>query len=138
MKSNNFYKNKMAEEINNRIESTEWNSKIAAAVLSRKRNTARKIFFTASVSSLAAAAAFALIFSGVLNNKNDGLIYDEFITAQIKGTYDASLPVKKNIASKKVQINNKKTVTNENTSQSNEDIITEDIDSIISETLALR
>lgn len=140
MTSNNFYKNKMAEEIDKRIKSSEWNSMIADSVLKRRKKTSKKIFFTASISSLAAAAAVVLVLSGVLSNKNNGLIYDEFITAQIKGTYDSALPAKNKIVSKKIQLKEKKAESIEKSSSKiSEDIIfTEDVDSLISETLALR
>ncbi len=137
MKINNFYKNKMNEEISKRIESREWDFKIAASVMDKRKNSIKKIFYSASISSLAAAAVIAFILSGVFNSKNEGLIYDEFITAQIKGTYDSALPVKNKNASKKVQINNKTDII-ENSNQNNADIIAEDIDSLISDTLALR
>jgi hypothetical protein len=137
MKSNNFYTNKMTEEINSRLKSEEWNSKIAAAVIDKKNNTKKKIFYTVSGSFLAAAAAVAIILSGVLNNKNDSMIYDEFITAQIKGTYDAAIPVTTKKTAKKTNGNKKTSAAIQ--INNNEDIIfTEDIDSLISETLALR
>ena len=136
MKINNFYKNKMKEEISKRYESREWDFKIAASVMEKRKNTIKKVFYSASISSLAAAAVIAFILSGIINSK-EGLKYDEFITAQIKGTYDSALPVKNKNASKKVQINNKTDIS-ENSNQNSADIISEDIDSLISDTLALR
>ncbi len=138
MESNNFYKNKMNEEINKRFKSSEWNQKIAAAVMDKRKSTIKKILYSASISSLAAAAVIAFILSGIINNKNEGLIYDEFITAQIKGTYDSALPVKNKNSNQKNQFTNNRIETNGNTVQSNADITSDDIDSLISETLALR
>jgi hypothetical protein len=138
MKGNNFFKSKMAEEISKRAESAEWNSIIASEVLSRRRNKQKKIFLSVSASSLAAAAAVAFVLTGVLNNKNEGMIYDEFITAQIKGTYESSLPAKNKPAAKKIQGDSKKNEIAAGKNQSNDDIVTEDIDTLITETLALR
>ncbi|MCP4130632.1 MAG: hypothetical protein GY754_06585 [bacterium] len=78
----------MKQEIRERMESSNWNRKIASGVLEKKGKTRKRIiFYTGSFSSLAAAALLLIIFLFGTNNRLEPNQYDNFITQQLEGTY---------------------------------------------------
>lgn len=80
----------MKNEINKRMESYEWNLKIAGKVMERKRG--RKKSFILSLSAFSAAAAVLLfIIFGISNEKTGTSSYESMISRQVQGTYQEIL-----------------------------------------------
>lgn len=77
---------RMEDEIRKRINSQEWDSKIATNVTKLHKRRIKKNIFVVSLSSLAATVVFVfLLFLNPGNQSPDK--YEKFIQAQIEGTY---------------------------------------------------
>lgn len=80
----------MRKEIQKRIESNAWNFRIAAGVLEKKNKIKKRIIYSSSISSLAIAALFIIIFLFGIKTGPEINPYDQFIVKQIDGTSDAA------------------------------------------------
>lgn len=80
----------MKTEIKKRLKSEEWSAKISTQVLAQKKKSRIKIILSTSFSSLALAAliVIALVFN--LNQSSFPKLKAQFISDQIKGTYQAA------------------------------------------------
>ena len=109
----------MKSEIKKRIESSEWDIGIAAAVLKKKRR--KKIAYSVSFSSLAAAALVLIVLLFGIYSDPYQDTYDSFISNQVNGTY-------------KLVFNGNSGIDSNNDNM----LLSNDIDNMIDNTLSMR
>ncbi len=116
-------KQRLDDEIQKRVKSNSWNFEIATRVIeSKKRNRKRALYLTA-VSSFSFAAIAVIFFIFGINSQPQKNIYEQFITKQVNGTYQLV-----------VDKNDKLTSSGSATDL----VFTDEIDSIIDNTLSMR
>jgi hypothetical protein len=145
--------NRMKREITLRMESRSWDLSMAASVLEKKKLRKKTFFlFSASASSLAAVSLLIFVFLFGTEEKSVDKNYSNFISSQLKGTYETVFTdvnktesdpdKKKSFVAQQVQgtysgvfdnINSRKRGSN-----GTGDILSSDIDSMIDTTLAQR
>lgn len=117
----NTLKDLKAMSIKQRRESDSWNYRIASDVLARKAGRRKRSILIFSMSPVAAAVLFFIVFSfSGFDEPAD--LYGPFIANQLEGTYSAVF--KNNTAA--------------GTGYSSDPLFTNDIDIMIDETLAMR
>jgi hypothetical protein len=83
----NQFKEIMSEEIKKRLDSKNWNYSIASSVLEKKNQTKKRFIYATSLSSLAVAASILIFFIFGINRPETNL-YNQFISNQLRGTYN--------------------------------------------------
>ena len=83
----NQFKEIMSEEIQKRLDSKSWNYRMASSVLEKKTQTKKRFIYTTSLSSLAVAASILIFFIFGINRHEPNL-YNQFISNQLRGTYN--------------------------------------------------
>ena len=109
----------MSREIKERMESNAWDLSMAARVI--KKRSRKRVAYSVSLSSLAAAALVLIFLLFGLKTNSDQNTYEQLISKQVNGTYML--------------------VFNEDSGEDDGDNIadgSDDIDSIIDNTLAMR
>jgi hypothetical protein len=84
----NQFKKIMSDEIKKRLDSKNWNYRIAASVLEKKNQTKKYIIYATSFSSLAVAALILIFFIFGINQRAEPNLYNQFISNQLSGTYN--------------------------------------------------
>ena len=77
---------KMKQEIDRRLNDTEWDRRIARTVIEKRKRKITRYIYSASLSSLAAAASLIIILTTVINSGQTSLRYGSFISQQVNGT----------------------------------------------------
>lgn len=118
-------KQRLNNEIQKRRESNAWNFEIAARVIETKKKSKKRALYLTSVSSFSfAALAVLFLMFGITQPQEN--IYEQFVTRQVKGTYEL------------VTDKNYKMTSSENIESTTDLIFTGEIDSIIDNTLSMR
>jgi hypothetical protein len=84
----NQFKEIMSEEIKKRLDSKNWNYSIASSVLEKKNQTKKRFIYATSLSSLAVAASILIFFIFGINQGPGTNLYNQFISNQLRGTYN--------------------------------------------------
>ena len=113
----------MEKEIQFRLDNDFWDKKIARNVLQR-RNKKTRLFAGSAISALAAAAVIVVVFFMGIKSEINNNPYDSFITSQVQGTYQK-------VYTGTADRSNNYTVSEEYYSS-------DDIDTLIDDTLAVR
>ena len=86
MKEKN-YGAQMEKEIQFRLDNDFWDKKIARNVMETRSRKKKRLFAGSSLSALAAAAVFVMVFMFGLKNEINYRPYENFISSQVQGTY---------------------------------------------------